>query len=126
MERQTVTPDKLSDVMEFDHVIRVHADGTVSDGPDGLYFELYDDELSAPDGWELMNGYSGQYGYSGPVMHNSEFIGGGMARDILAAPGLYVALVSYYSPEPDDDDGEPMLEEGWAIARLLDDDGEVL
>jgi hypothetical protein len=59
---------------------------------------LYDDELDS-DRWELLDGYSGQYGYSGPVMHPSEFIGGGMARDILATPGTYVAVAAYYSAE---------------------------
>jgi hypothetical protein len=32
-------------------------------------------------------------------MHPSEFIGGGMARDILAEPGTYVAVAAYYSAE---------------------------
>lgn len=43
-------------------------------------------------------------------MHTSEYIGGGLARDILAQPGYYVALVEYPS-----DGGEP---DGWAVARM--------
>jgi hypothetical protein len=89
----------LSDLMEFDHPVTVHEDGTVTDGPAGIYAPtLYDDELDSSS-WELMNGYSGQYGYGGPIMHPSEFIGGGMARDILAEPGTYVAIVANYSAE---------------------------
>jgi hypothetical protein len=103
----------LNNRMEFDHVVRVHADGSVTD-ESGVYApELFGEELD--DGtWALMNGYSGQYGYSGPIMHASEFIGGGMARDILAAPGLYVALVSYV-PTDDEDNDEDNIS-GWAVA----------
>lgn len=100
---------KLNDVMEFDHVVMVRDDGTVTDGPAGVYApELFDGELMG-EGWELLDGYSGQYRYSGPIMHSSEYIGGSMERDILAEPGMYVALVDYPS-----DDGEP---DGWAVAR---------
>lgn len=103
---------KLNDVMEFDHVVTVHDDGTVTDGPAGVYApELSDGELTDPR-WELLNGYSGQYCYSGPIMHASEYIGGGMERDILDTPGVYVALVDYPS-----DDSEP---EGWAVARKVE------
>jgi hypothetical protein len=105
-EGQKVTPENLNSVMEFSHIIRVNEDGTVSDSPLDLYVdeavkmyladdesERWEDDFNIPEGWELMNGYSGQDRYSGPVMHASEFIGGGMARDILEAPGDYVALV---------------------------------
>jgi hypothetical protein len=103
---------KLNDRMEFDHVVRVHPDGSVTDA-DGVYApELHDGELSTLDTrWALMDGYSRQDRYSGPIMHTSEFIGGGMERDILGAPGLYVALVDYPS-----DDTEP---DGWAVAFIL-------
>lgn len=102
---------KLNDVMEFDHVVTVHDDGTVTDGPAGVYApELFDGEVGS--GWELLDGYSGQYRYSGPIMHASEYIGGDMERDILDTPGAYVALVDY----PSDGD-EP---EGWAVARKVE------
>lgn len=105
MTGKKVTADNLNAEMEFYHIIRVEEDGTVSDSPldtyvegaVGMYLaddaaERWEDDFNLPEGWELMNGYSGQQGYSGPVMHSSEFIGGGMARDILEAPGDYVAL----------------------------------
>jgi hypothetical protein len=97
----------LNDMMEFDHVIEVHADGSVTDANDVYAPDLFDDELMSDD-WTLLNGYSGQSGYSGPIMHNSEFIGGQLERDILAEPGYYVALVNNSL-----DDDEP---EGWAVA----------
>jgi hypothetical protein len=105
----------LSDRMEFDHVVRVLADGSVADEPGVWAPEVYADgvDVTVPAGWELLTGYSGQYGYSGPVMHPSEFIGGGMARDILASPGVYVAVVVGDL----DGDEEPA---GWAVARLCD------
>ena len=105
-ESQKVTAENLNSVMEFDHCIEVHADGTVS-GCDEIFSEMFDvtsylkdaeawlweTDVSLPEGWRLMNGYSGQQGYSGPEMHSSEFIGGRMARDILETPGRYIALV---------------------------------
>lgn len=114
----------LSDRMEFDHVIRVDDDGTVTDGPDNVHApSVYMDAgtLDAePDGegWYLLSGYTGQYGYNGPVMHSSEFIGGGLADDILSEPGIYAAVVVYAM---DDDDDETDNIAGWAIARY---DGE--
>jgi hypothetical protein len=94
-----VTPDKLSDLMDFDHVIRVHPNGTVTE-PAGVYAPELDGETPEP-GWRLLAGYTGQYGYNGPIMHSSEFIGGRLARDILDTPGLYVALV-VESHDPDE------------------------
>lgn len=107
----------LNDVMEFDHVIEVHADGSVTGAPAGIYApSLWDGELD-DDSWTLMNGYSGQDRYAGPIMHNSEFIGGRMEIDILATPGYYVALVSSYSEDADGFDDEEGNVEGWAVAR---------
>lgn len=103
----------LNAIMEFDHVVRVHDDGTVT-AEDGIYGpNLLDDDLDGP-GWTLLDGYSGQDRYSGPIMHDSEFIGGQMAEDILSEPGVYVVIATYYSPETDDDD---LVCEGWAVAR---------
>lgn len=112
----SINRDSLNDLMAFDHVIRVHDDGTVTE-PKGIWApELHDGELSqggtAGTGWSLMDGWSGQYGYSGPMMHQSEFIGGRMADHILTTPGLYVALVDYC----DDDDNGPTE---WAVAFKL-------
>jgi hypothetical protein len=106
LEGQKVTEENLNDVMEFSHIIRVGEGGKVSDSPLSLYVdeavrmylkddetEHWEDDFNIPEGWDLMTGYSGQDRYSGPVMHASESIGGRMARDILEAPGDYVALV---------------------------------
>lgn len=106
----------LSDRMDFDHIIVVDANGEVHDAPTGVLYapELVDSELPWGSGWELLDGYSRQDRYAGPIMHACERIGGQMARDILATPGVYVALVDYPS-----DGGEP---EGWAVAYMDPDD----
>lgn len=143
----------LNDVMEFDCVVRVHADGTVTGAESGIYApSVYpdyskegEDYISGfPFGfdyatglpkrgaeWSLMRGYTCQHGWAGSAcMHNSEYIGGGMERDILANPGLYVAVVLNWpcdeeygccGPDPETDavcDADHV--EGWAVAYLLD------
>ncbi len=116
--RENVTSFNLNSVMDFDHVIRVHSDGTVSDETNVHAPDLDGDSVTS--GWTLMTGYSGQDGYSGPIMHESEFIGGAMASDILATPGIYVALVSYGVNEAEDMDdliGNELSVDGWAVAR---------
>jgi len=107
-----ITADKLNDLMQFEHVIEVHEDGTVTE-PSGIYapevVEINGVAGTGDPSWELLNGFSGQYGYSGPVMHPSEYIGDGLARYILETPGIYVAVV--VSDVHHDDDA------GWAVAR---------
>lgn len=110
-----MTELSLNDRMEFDHVVRVHSDETVTDEPGEFAPEFYPegeytDEAYVSQGWELMRGYTGQYGYNGPCMHPSEFIGGGLARDILETPGVYVAVAWL-----DDEGGDC-----WAVARKLE------
>ena len=114
MDLIPVTAATLNAVMEFERVIQVHADGSVTTVGNVIWApDLYDGDLSG-DGWELMTGYSGQHAYNGPIMHNSEFIGGRMAEDILSTPGVYVALVNGTLS-----DDEP---EGWAVARRVSSD----
>lgn len=127
---EIVTPDMLNSVMSFEHVIRVNEDGTVSGVEEFFYFEvgtdLGDDGIwhaheSLPEGWSLMSGYTGQYGYNGPHMHQSEFIGGRMARDILETPGLYVVLevtpnCNYTEDDCNEDDGCNCEATEWVVA----------
>ncbi len=137
----------LNEIAEFDSPFRVHADGTITDVHYEYAPSLQDDRLDS-DRWELLNGYSGQDRYSGPIMHNSEYIGGQLERDILETPGVYVVVVSQYlnvcdtcgeevtviggDTEPErmthvygtDDDydheatDDETYLEGWAVARL--------
>jgi len=122
---------RLNDVMEFDHVVQVHPDGSVTDGPAGIYapevtvdldsegsmISLNPADIHLDSGWTLLNGYSGQHGYPGPIMDDAEFIGGGMERDILATPGVYVVVVvTGLRPDGQTTDDDLV---GWAVARKV-------
>lgn len=126
-------PRTLNDHMEFDHVVQVHPDGTVTDGPEGVYApELHaisDDDGSHTSetdpelfrqagyaGWQLQSGHTGQHGYSGPCMHASEYIGGGLERYIMEHPGLWVAVVVQ--------EDDPDASDTWALCHIpVDADG---
>jgi len=115
--RRSVTPGQLASVMEIGHVIRVHMDGSISEPGDVWAPEWCWNGLSG-EAWRLMDGYSSQRGYSGAHMHRSEYIGGRMAADILAHPGLYAAIVIH---ECTDDCGDiECAQEGdsWAVAYI--------
>jgi hypothetical protein len=120
----TTLANDLNGIMEFDHPVVVDEHGTVTDAPaDVLYVpEVYTDgDPLTPwvsPGWSLLSGYSGQDRYAGPIMHPSEFIGGSMALDILATPGVYVAVVVTDLDAGDEDDDLV----GWAVARRDDTD----
>lgn len=122
---------RLNDRMDFEHVIQVHPDGSVTDGPAGIYapevtvdvdsdgqmISLNPNDIHIDSGWALMTGYSGAYGYSGPIMDDAEFIGGGMERDILATPGIYAAVtVTGMRPDGEQTDDDLV---GWAVARKV-------
>ena len=115
----------LNEIMSFDHVIEVHEDGTITEprdawGPelcalstaDGSHTSETDPDLIRSarwqGGWELETGWTGQHGYSGPCMHQSECIGGGLEAHIRATPGQWVVVVI------GEDVGEP---ECWAVAH---------
>lgn len=121
----------LDDTMEFYQVVYVHEDETVHtdiSAPE-LYVEAHWDEYGDPhilshhedalmndarsQGWELMTGWTGQQGYSGPCMHPSEYIGGRLEEHIRENPGYYVCLPVTIIP-PDSD--AESTDAGWAIA----------
>lgn len=117
----------LDERMSFDHVVRVHEDGTVTDEPNVYAPTVYDEDVHPcgllthvnPDGWVMLNGYSGQDRYAGPVMHASEFIGGTLERDILGEPGVYVAvMVECLTDEDDPNKTEDIEPAGWAVLQM--------
>ena len=97
------THAELQAIADFDHPFTVSDDGTLSDAHDVYAPEVYhsetdDIEIDGIAGrrgetWEALYGYTGQYSYNGAVMHSSEFLGGGLADDILSTPGTYVVVV---------------------------------
>lgn len=116
------TYNSLSELMECDHVIRVHSDGTITEpsdihGPEVYWLDgTHHVDQKTGDGWTLMSGYGT---HSGPVMHASEFIGGSMETDIIGMPGLYVFTVvedtecDVSCEEDCNGDHEPA---GWVVA----------
>jgi hypothetical protein len=111
--------NKANDV-DFDCPFRVNPDGSITDdGLDNVHApDLMDEEIDS-DEWEFWTtGRSGQDHYTGPIMHNSEFIGGGLERDLLAEPGVYVVVVASWTPGEEDDPEEGTILEGWAILKL--------
>lgn len=103
--RRIVEPDALDAALSLGGLpVYSHGDGTLSDARDAGYPDALDAVDGCPAPWEPMAGYTGQYGYNGPHMHPSEYVGGGMARDILDTPGLYVCVLVDYGPCTDDAD----------------------
>lgn len=111
--------------MGFDtYPIQVHADGSITDRPDLHAPDLYDGELSShpAHGWRLLSGFSGQYRYSGPIMHPSEYIGRGLEQFIRSNPDIYVCVVNYTDS---DDPNEPETDiDGWAVAYIPTDEDD--
>lgn len=129
-----VLPDALDDATDLDHVIRVQDDGLVLlSVPDVYAPELYlaltaDGADPLPGAWEALAasvtdqgwatvGRSGQQG-GGPWMHTSEYVGGGLADEILQTPGTYVAVEIRGLRDCEPDGDESALEDepiGWAM-----------
>lgn len=112
------TVDNLNDILEFDHVVEVSENHDVTSVSNLYAPSIIDSEIDSDD-WEFFsNGYTGQHGYNGPIMHDSEYIGGMLAEDILNEPGIYVAVVSAYI----DDSEDGITFEGWAVLRYVGKD----
>lgn len=88
------------------------------------------------DRWEVVSdGFSNQCGYTGPVMHDSEYLGCGMEAWVLENPGTYVSVQVWYDEwveecaECDGDNGcDGQWEhypEGWVLLRLKDGEADV-
>lgn len=118
------TPDTLGGLVEFDSPFVITYRGELVAAPESLSapeaIEYADGQLVIdyyrPGRWEPIDGYSGQYGYSGPVMHPSEYLGGRMARGIIDSPGAYVMTAVYAIPDDDDDDVTDNVT-GWVVCR---------
>ena len=105
--------------VDFDSVFTVNEDGTVTERNDLYAPDLFEDEIGSSKWSFFSHGYTGQYGCNGPIMHNSEYLGGALLEDILNAPGTYVLVVSYYDNEDEAmRDVEPTISEGWAVLTL--------
>lgn len=122
----------LNDIMSFGHLIKVGENGFLDDyhiedqvkfyAPESVDVEVDEDgqildehekamvEAQERAGWTFFTkGYSAQDRYAGPIMHSSEFIGGGLERDIREQPGYYVAV----TVDTDEDTEDNCA--GWAV-----------
>lgn len=115
-------PDDLNKAVEFDSPFEVLPDGSIvphvrrRHAPNTYHVEGESKPEIDGQGWEFVDGFSGQYRYSGPVMHASEQLSGGMADHVLATPGIYVLCVVEVLPDEDDDQPEPA---GWVLLRAV-------
>ena len=117
-------PGDLNDLMELNHMIEMVT-------PDFMHphADIYAPTVTGEDGpedaaWQPLKGYSSQG--SGIInqaenwhMHDCESIGGQLALDILANPGIYVAVWITWDPDTCDEDAdeygdEPTIE-GWCV-----------
>lgn len=128
----TIMHNHLNSIMQFDHVIRVNEGGSIDEiskvyapevsvmlDADGQITDVAESEMImwvASQGWTLLTGWSGQWRYSGPIMHGSEFVGGGLAEHIMGTPGYYCAVAVECDQEGWDNPNESPGPAGWAVA----------
>lgn len=121
---ERISPDQLNAYMEFDHVIEVLPTGLVRPRADIYAPSVCGEDGIEDDAWQPLKGYSSQG--SGIInqaenwhMHDCESVGGQLARDILARPGIYVAVWITWDPGTCDEDadeyGEEPTIEGWCV-----------
>lgn len=110
------TPDNLNSLVEFDTAFIVTPEGI--EGAHEVYVpNVYNDDVSdiyiESSLWETLTGYTGQYSYNGAVLHSSEYLGGGLARDILEdVGGIYAVTVVEDMDDPDNP-------AGWCVLKYV-------
>ena len=112
----------------LDTSFRIDENGTVVSG-EGVYppdVECYSDgKIDIQDRhreWEPVTGFSGQYGYSGPMMHASEAMdGSSMELYVRENPGVYAVvnpLNGDYDPYGEDDDiNNDSYTDSWVLLK---------
>lgn len=110
------------DLADFDHPFVIDGE-LINDAPEqvyapSVYHDDHDDIMIDGSGWEAVSGgMTGQYGYRGPVLHPSEYVGQGIAQALVEdhEPGtIFVLVVVNVLPDGEDDDPEPA---GWVILK---------
>jgi hypothetical protein len=110
--------------VDFDHPFTID-NGEVIDVPNIYAPSVYlyegdkDETIDGQDWQFVSNGWTGQYGYNGPVMHASEYIGEGIAERLAELAEDYrafaIVAVEFIPEDKDDQSTEPV---GWAIVGL--------
>lgn len=123
--REPESHKALQKIADFDHPFTVDEHGNLADAlgenaPEVFHVEgVPGVELEIGGPWHTVSdGFSGQDRYRGPVMHSSEYLGGGIADHVLSEPGTYV--VCSVEVLPDDEDPEP-LPAGWVVLKKDED-----
>lgn len=93
--------------------------------PAGIYApnvdhsESHDVDIDS-DEWEALTGFTQQYSYRGAVNHSSEFIGRGIAGELVRLaedePQTFVVVVVSAGVLDEHEEDEPV---GWAILRKV-------
>ena len=122
-EPQAITANQLNEAVEFYQVFEVESGGLVrlyNDYAPDVYEDPENDLVIDNHSWEFFSyGYTQQYAYSGPVMHDSEMLRGSLAEDILATPGVYVP-VAYPCADTGDECENWTHYEGWVVLKKTD------
>lgn len=110
------TPDNLNSLVEFDSAFIVTPEGIES--AHGVYVPAVQnadvgDIYIESTKWEALTGYTGQHGYNGAVLHSSEYLGGGLARDILEDVGGIYAITTVEDLE------DPENPVGWCVLKYV-------
>lgn len=122
----TLTPAGYAAIVQsvrdaaFDGPFHLSREGVVTSAlyaPD-VFHDDETDVVVCSTKWEALTGYTGQYGYSGAVMHPSEHMSNRMVRDMLEDPGIYAVTVVECLPTDEDEDPEPA---GWCVLRYVGD-----
>ena len=77
--------------------------------PDSIEYEESNDYTEQASPWEPVTGKTGQYGYDGPVMHESEVFAGSLEQWCREHAGVYTLTTV-----DDVETGEPF---GWMLLR---------
>ena len=120
MTKARALAQHMTDV-EFGAVFTVYPDGTWSETSELHVPDVVNDPDAdvwvASDRWEPLTGMTGQYGYSGAVMHPSELPGEGMAQRLLDIAADEERPVSFALQTVWDEDAGTDI--GWAVLQSV-------
>lgn len=108
------TPDNLNSLVEFDSAFIVTSEGIESAHEvyvPSVWADSETDIFIDSSNWVALTGYTGQHDYNGAVLHASETLSAGLARDILEDVGGIYALTVVSYDENDD--------AGWCVLKYV-------